>query len=918
MVTPSGVVTLLFTDIEGSTRAWEADSLTMAPTVARHDVLLRSAIEAAGGYVFKTVGDAFCAAFTDPAAAVDAAVAIQRNITSEAWPATTPVRVRIAIHTGTCDERDGDYFGRPVNRVARLEAIAHGGQTLLSGTTAGLISGGHSDAIALVDLGQHRLKDLDEPEHVWQLTVDGLPNDFPALRSLSNPRLQTNIPTQTTSFLGRDRELTEITELLATARQVTIVGPGGVGKTRLALQAAIEQLDGSGDGVWLVELAPISDAGRVVATVTRALGIRDDPTRDPLAYLVDVCLDRDTLIVLDNCEHIIDAAANLVNELIQHCPDVLVLATSREPLNIRGEHVYRIPALALPDTQASTTAIAAAAAVELFVERATQHRREFTFDDANAPTIASICRRLDGIPLAIELAAARLRTLSPEQLDARLNQRFRILTGGTRTDEPRQQTLRALVDWSWDLLNSHERSALARASVFNGSFDLDAAEGILVDDPDERWTLLDQLTGLADKSLLQLVNSGRYRLLETIREFAAAKFNDSGDVLALADAHLAYYLRIAVDAEPHLRSRDQLHWWARLDAEHDNLTSALHHALTKADPTEALHLLVALRGYWSRHGLHTFATDAFDTALDQPISMIDPRLHCRATIERAWHYCRQGLLPVANERAEDAIRAARALDDPALLALALVTTFYDLAAPEKTLAHADEALSLAAHLNSSYLTSCALQRRAGALRESDPPGSRRCLEQSLDLDAAAGDQDGVEIALLNLALLDLDLEEPASARSRVERALTILATYPNPTFEAGLLEVLGFVEHSEHNDGSARRHFDQAFAMARRAGDQSIMAESLLGCALTETAAPHSAVLHGAADALLAHTGSQLAPTDARARRADHARLQALLGDDVFAVNHAHGRAMTRSEIIALGLHDPDGAGPRTANSDRG
>ena len=473
---------------------------------------------------------------------------------------------------------------------------------------------------------------------------------------------------------------------------VTIVGPGGVGKTRLALHAAVELLDGSGDGVWLVELAPVSDPDRVVATVTRALGLSDDPTRDPLEFLLDVCVDRDTLIVLDNCEHVIDAAAKLTHELMQRCPDVHVLATSREPLNIRGEHVYRIPELALPSTGASTSDIGAAAAVGLFVERAAQHDHTFTLDDTSAPVVANICRRLDGIPLAIELAAARLRSLSLEQLNLRLDQRFRILTGGTRTDEPRQQTLLALIDWSWDLLDATERSVLSRASVFNGSFDIDAAVGVLADDPDEPWTLLDRLTGLADKSLVHLTDNGRYRMLETIRAFVAAKLDKydehdgRDDASGLADAHLAHYLAIAVDAEPHLRSHEQLQYWARLDPEHDNFTAALQHALTKADPTEALQLVVSLRNYWSRHGLHTLASDVLDAILDRTTSVIDPRLYCRAAIDRAWHYGRQGRFRVGNEHAERAISAARALDDPALLALALVTTAYDVVGePERML-----------------------------------------------------------------------------------------------------------------------------------------------------------------------------------------------------------------------------------------
>ena len=422
---------------------------------------------------------------------------------------------------------------------------------------------------------------------------------------------------------------------------------------------------------------------------------------------------------------------------MERCPDVHVLATSREPLNIRGEHVYRIPELALPSTGASTSDIGAAAAVGLFVERAAQHDHTFTLDDTSAPVVANICRRLDGIPLAIELAAARLRSLSLEQLNLRLDQRFRILTGGTRTDEPRQQTLLALIDWSWDLLDATERSVLSRASVFNGSFDIDAAVGVLADDPDEPWTLLDRLTGLADKSLVHLTDNGRYRMLETIRAFVAAKLDKydehdgRDDASGLADAHLAHYLAIAVDAEPHLRSHDQLQYWARLDPEHDNFTAALQHALTKADPTEALQLVVSLRNYWSRHGLHTLASDVLDAILDRTTSVIDPRLYCRAAIDRAWHYGRQGRFRVGNEHAERAISAARAVDDPALLALALVTTAYDVVGePERMLTYAEEALALATQLRDSYLTSCALQRRAGALRESDSPQALRCIEQS--------------------------------------------------------------------------------------------------------------------------------------------------------------------------------------------
>ena len=472
-VFPSGTVTLLFTDIEGSTRKWELDEDTMALVVAHHDDVLRGVIEGCGGTVFKTVGDAFHAVFSDAADAVIAAALVQRRVAEERWPMNTDLRVRCALNTGVCELRDHDYFGQMVNRCARLESIAHGGQVVMADATHALVVDRLPPGLLCVDLGPQQLKDLARPERVWQLSVEGLRSDFPPLESLSNPRLQTNIPAETSTFLGRGNEVAQVGALLGQSRLLTIVGPGGVGKTRLALHAAIEQVDGSGDGVWLVDLAPLRDPHHVVGAVTRAIGVRDDPACEPMDHLVDACADRNMLIVLDSCEHVVDAAAKVADELLRHCPLVDVLATSREPLRVHGEQRYELEPMSIPEGALDLERLGGVAAVELFVERARMQQPRFVLSAENAAHVVQICRALDGIPLAIELAAARLDAMSLDALACRVEQPFAVLTGGA-SDQPRMQTLTALIDWSWDLLTALEQLVLRRLSVVPGRFTLDA------------------------------------------------------------------------------------------------------------------------------------------------------------------------------------------------------------------------------------------------------------------------------------------------------------------------------------------------------------------------------------------------------------------------------------------------------------
>ena len=477
----------------------------MAEASARHNRMVREQVEATGGRVVKTVGEAFRVVFADPSAALAAAVAVQRAVGAEPWPPGSPIRVRMALHSGACVERDGDYVGPVVNRAAGLLAAGHGGQVLVSGAACELLADRLPGGIGLRDLGEHQLKDLGRAERVFQVTGPGLAEGFGPLRSLDDPALRHNLPSQATSFVGRAAELAELRSLVAGgSRLVTITGPGGIGKSRLALQVAAEALDGAGDGVWLAELAPVADPELVARTVAAVLGVREEPGRPVLDTLAETVGDRYLLVVLDNAEHVLGAAAKLADAMLRSCPRAYLLVTSREPLGVGGEHVFRVPPLPVPPADlAAPDKLAAFESVQLFAEHAAMHRQGFAVDEANAAAVAAVCVRLDGIPLALELAAARLGSLSVSEISSRLDQRFRLLTGGSRTALPRHQTLRALIDWSYDLLSSEEQMVLDRLSVFAGGWTLAAAEAVTSAGGTADWQVLDLLAALVDKSLVQ-------------------------------------------------------------------------------------------------------------------------------------------------------------------------------------------------------------------------------------------------------------------------------------------------------------------------------------------------------------------------------------------------------------------------------
>ena len=596
---PSGTVTFLFTDLEGSTRLWEEHAEAMQGALARHDELVRAAIDSQDGHVVKTTGDGFHAAFSTAHDAVVAAIEAQRALATESWTDTGALRVRMGIHTGEARHRDGDYYGTALNRAARLTAIAHAGQLLVSDATERLLDGGSETTFDLLDLGEHRLRDLTQASRIYQVCAPGLEREFAPLRSLD--AFPGNLPVQLTSFVGRTDELTALIEMMGASRLVTLTGVGGVGKTRLALQAAAELLPNFQDGVWFCDLATASDETLMFQAVADAVGARQREGMSLADSIAEFLRDRAVLIVLDNCEHLLADAAWLASEILQRDPQVRILATSREGLGVAGEQLVALPSLSVPSASDDVDSAGTSEAVRLFADRAVGARPGFALGSSNVTAVSEICRRLDGMPLAIELAAARVTAMSPAEIAARLDERFRLLTGGRRSRVERHQTLRATVEWSYSLLETSERLVFNRLGVFVGSFDAASAEAVVADAAVEHWDVHECLTGLVEKSmaLAEHTDDGttRYRLLETLRAFAREQLDSAAETDTWRRRHAGYYADFSELAGPELMGADEFVWARRIEVELDNLRAALKWGLdapAQADADLALRIIIAL------------------------------------------------------------------------------------------------------------------------------------------------------------------------------------------------------------------------------------------------------------------------------------------------------------------------------------
>ncbi len=880
---PTGTVTFLFSDIEGSTKLAQQHPDAWPSAQARHHVVLNEAIATHHGHVFQMIGDAFCAAFATATDALAAALAAQRVLHAEPRAETGPIRVRIGLHTGPAVPRGDDYEGYlSLSHTKRLVATAYGGQVLLSQATEALLHDQLPPDVSLRDLGEHRLKDFAQREHIYQAVTLNLPADFPPLNTLD--AFPNNLPVQLTSFVGREREIAEVKRLLGTTRLLTLTGVGGTGKTRLSLKVASDVVETFRDGVWLVELAPLADPALVPQTVAAALNLREEAGRSITTTLTDYLRDKKLLLILDNCEHLLEACAQLATTLLRSCPHVTILATSREASGIAGEVLWHVPSLSLPDAQQPSDAKQAIQfeAVRLFAERASAAQTHFAVTDQNARAVAQICRRLDGIPLALELAAARVKSLSVEDIAARLHNQFRLLTGGSRTALPRQQTLRALIDWSYNLLTEPERVLLRRLSVFAGGWTLEAAEAVCAGDGIAQADVLDLLAHLVDKSLVSTATldgemdtptSGamRYRFLETIRQYARDKLLESDEGERVRDQHLDYFMRLAEEAEPKIRSAEQISWLHRLEAELENVRVALDWSGGGANIEKGLRLAAALDPFWGVRGHQTEGIEILRNLLARPEATARTLLRARALNTLSMLYWKIGSYHQCKIAADEALAIGQELRDTPTIADALL-----------------------------YLSNAKIWQGSDA-------EAQALLDQSLAMYRALGDKPGVMESLVTLGVLAFRVGDYKRAQSWLAEAVTLGRELDDKGFLSAALRYWGFALFHQHDVAGALRKFQESLILNAEIEDKQGVAACLAACAtvaLTREQFERAAHLFGAAEAVLESIHAKLLPTDHDQYTRNVAALLTQLDEVAFKAAWAAGRALTMEQAIELAMSD--------------
>ena len=877
---PTGTVTFLFTDIEGSTALAQQFPAEMPALLARHHTVLRQAIEAHHGYVFQIIGDAFCAAFPTASEALQAALDAQRGLQHEAWnPA--PVSVRMGIHTGSAqagaiEERAGGYVGYlTLTRVQRVMSTAHGEQILLSNPTAELVRGELPADVTLSDMGEHRLKGLVNLEHLWQLVAPELRQDFPPLQSLN--AIPTNLPVQLTSFIGREKEIAEVKQLLSASRLVTLTGSGGAGKTRLSLHVAAEVIDDFVQGVWFVDLAPLSDAALVPNAVLSTLGLRGQAERAPLDLLTDFLHARKVLLILDNCEHLIQACAQLAHHLLTHCSQIRILATSREVLQVYGEHSYPVLPLALPDLQRKETAavISQYDAVSLFIQRAKASRPSFEIDDDNAPAVAEICVRLDGLPLAIELAAARLALFSPRQLLQRLADRLKTVSGGLRDLPARQRTLRGTIEWSHDLLSEGEKILFARLSVFQGGRSLEAAEAVCGDELEIE--VADGLESLIHKSLLQQVSGStgepRYVMLETIHEYARERLAARAEAEAIRRRHAQFFTDWVEQMGMELRAGPtRLARFEQLEVDQGNIAAALEWSLGGADSELGLRLVGAIFYFWWRSG--------------------------RWVEWRRW----MALAPAHLDHVSEATRAAT------LVAMSAMD-LYGIRDSEASRRHSQEALAIYRRLgdrrNIAWTIYSLASPATGAGIAEEYARSLALIEEAITLLRQESDLAGVANGFTNLGEYAFAYGDLVQAKAAYQESLRIAREIGDQLREHIEYQNLGNVALAEGDYDGAAALYRRSLVWARESVVTSFVLNTLacLASLLGLQGQPQRAArLMGASEALLESMGVKLQPNEQRLYDQGVAMVREQLGDETFNALRAEGQAMTLDQAIEYAL----------------
>jgi predicted ATPase/class 3 adenylate cyclase len=918
---PTGTLTFLFTDIEGSTKLWENDAPAMQAALTRHDELLRWALEEHGGYIFKTVGDAFCAAFPTGPDALEAALDTQRRLLSSEWEQTGPLKVRMAMHTGAAEERDGDYFGPPLNRVARLLSAAHGGQVLLSLPTQELVRDQLPGGTSLRDLGEHRLKDLFRPERVFQVLAPELPSEFPPLRTLDAYR--NNLPLQPTPLIGREKEVSEVCDLLRgdETRLLTLTGPGGTGKTRLALQAAADLLEDFSNGAFLVPLATLTQAELLLPTVAETLGVRETGEQ-PLDETLKAYLhERRLLLLLDNFEQVLGAAPT-VTGLLAGATGLKVLATSRAPLGLYGEKEYAVPPLSVPDVRhlPDLKTLSQYEAVRLFIDRAKSAKADFEVTDESAPAVAEICVRLDGLPLAIELAAARIKLLPPKAILQRLSSRLKLLTGGARDLPERQRTLRATIEWSFALLNEGEQLLFARLAVFSGGRTLEAMEAICDAEGDLPVEAFEGVSSLLDKSLLRQEEGPngepRFVMLETVHEFAREKLEESGEAEEIKRVHAQYFLTLAEEAYPELKGPNQIEWLERLEAEHDNMRAALSWALEGKEAEWALRLGGALSWFWSVRGHYGEGRRWLEEALAiegrgppesraMALAGAGELAFEQGELDRAQEACEEGLELLSHE--------ARQASEAKLSLLAFLGwVAWEREEHGQARQLYEESLALSREMSDTWWLASSLSNLALVSHSrGDSERATELYEKSMDLFREQGDKLSLAVCLNNLAMVVYSQGDLGRAAQLTEEAVALFRELGNRGGVSVGLYNLGWMALLQDDLGRAADLYRESLSLSWETGLNPVVQNALEGfscVAGVKGDAERAVRLWGAAQALHETKGI---PRDTDFLAEADARISAVrlgMGEEVWQEAWRKGRVMTLDEAVSYALEEEAGS----------
>jgi predicted ATPase/class 3 adenylate cyclase len=916
---PTGTVTFLFTDIEGSTKLWEKSPAGMHAALTRHDTILREAIEGHGGFVFKTVGDAFCAAFPTALDALESALAAQRALFSEAWgEEIVALLVRMALHTGATHERDGDYFGPPLNRVARLLSAGHGGQVLLSPSTQELVRDHLPADTHLRDLGERQLKDLARPERVYQFTAPDLPSEFPPLRTLES--YSNNLPLQATPLIGREREVEAVCERLRSpeTRLLTLVGPGGTGKTRVGLQAVAELVEDFDDGVFFVPIATITDPELVAPTIARVLGLSEGGAQPPEELLQGYLRERQTLLLLDNLEQVIESAP-VLDGLLSAAPKLKILATSRTPLGLYGEQEFPVPPLSVPDPESLPPLenLASYEAIGLFLERARAVRPEFSLTQENAPAVVEICERLDGLPLAIELAAARIKLLPPRVLLERLGNRLKLLTGGARNLPERQRTLRNAIEWSYGLLEEGEKMLFGRLGVFSGGATLEAMEAVCDARGDLPADVFDGASSLLDKSLLRQEEGAggepRFVMLETIHEFANAKLEGSGEAEGLGRLHAEYFLALSEEAEPGLKGPEQEMWLERLEPEHNNMRAALSWAMIRGESEVGLRLAGALWRFWWMRGYFDEGRRWLEEILAQNEGAPAPR--GKALEGLSWLSHLQGDLDRAEAVAEEGLELSAEAGVETSTVASLRSTLGEVVRSrlehERAKELFEESVRLYREIGDRWGVAWSLGSLANVAGDrGDHEQAKILYEEGLALSRRLGDAGPLGDYLNSLGyefLLEGNLEKAAEL---TEEAAMLFRKQGRRSHLQYVLDNLGWVALLQRDHERAEALYQENLVLCRELGDRLTASDSLEGLACNAGAegdAERAARLIGAAEALHEATGYRPAPRDRSLREPYLAAAHAQLGEAAWSAAWEEGRSMEFEDAVVYALEEPNG-----------